>query len=353
MLRFQFTTLLLCLVVCTGPLAAGAAAHPEPGDSDGDNVFDYDHPNRGNRPFPDNCPTVRNADQRNADGDEAGDACDLDDDNDGILDRATPPDNCRTTANPLQEDANRDGVGDACAVDADGDGVVDERDNCPGGPGNPDQLDADQDGLGDACDDDDDFDNVPDDRDNCVGVTNPDQTDRDGDGLGSLCDPGESVSGSGGPGADGGTGSRVPDAGAPPGGGSNRPSDATLRVPRDRLAPVITLSVPRTARRSDLVGGMATPARCSEACALTARLTVDARTTRRLRLGGAGRTIVARGVAAISGAGRTFVFLRMDPAMVRRVFSSRAGRVAGRLTVEAIDAAQNRRTVRRPLVLRR
>lgn len=353
MIRLLFTSLLLCLLVCAGPPAVAAGAHPEPGDSDGDNVFDYDHPNRGNRPFPDNCPTVRNADQRNADGDEAGDACDPDDDNDNILDRATPPDNCRTTANPLQEDANRDGVGDACAVDADGDGVVDERDNCPSGPGNANQLDADEDGLGDACDDDDDFDNVPDDRDNCVGVTNPDQADRDGDGIGSLCDLGEGVSGSNSPGTRGGAGSRPAADGAPPSGGSNRPSDATSPVPRDRLAPVMTISISRTARRSDLVGGMATSARCSEACALTAQLTVDARTTQRLRLGGARRTIVARGVAAMSGAGRTFVFLRMPSSMVRRVFSSRAGRVVGRLTVEAVDAAQNRRTVRRSLVLRR
>ena len=32
----------------------------------------------------DNCPKVRNTDQSNNDGDEAGDDCDDDDDNDGI-----------------------------------------------------------------------------------------------------------------------------------------------------------------------------------------------------------------------------------------------------------------------------
>src|SRR5262245_45881045 len=82
----------LVAVVATGPSAVGgapaAAAHPEPGDIDGDGVRDE---------F-DNCPQTRNGDQGNADGDDLGDRCDTDADGDGVenstpyLDRGA--DNC-------------------------------------------------------------------------------------------------------------------------------------------------------------------------------------------------------------------------------------------------------------------
>lgn len=53
----------------------------------------------------DNCPLVRNPDQRNSDNDKWGDACD----------------NCRNQKNDDQKDTDGDGRGDACDDDIDGD----------------------------------------------------------------------------------------------------------------------------------------------------------------------------------------------------------------------------------------
>jgi hypothetical protein len=65
---------------------------------------------------------------------------------DGVL---GAEDNCPTVFNPDQIDANGNGIGDACE-DFDGDEVKNACDNCPG-VGN-DQADSDGDGIGDACD---------------------------------------------------------------------------------------------------------------------------------------------------------------------------------------------------------
>ena len=71
----------------------------------------------------DNCPEVNNPLQENFDGDALGDACDPDDDNDGLLDEVetgtqvfvSPSD---TGTDPLNPDSDGDGVSDGDEVAA-------------------------------------------------------------------------------------------------------------------------------------------------------------------------------------------------------------------------------------------
>ena len=85
---------------CKIPCPCAFAQTPTYGDYDG--VVDSQ----------DNCPSTPNPDQKNTNGDEYGDACQMgDQDNDGITDFK---DNCRYAANPDQKDEDNDGFGDAC-----------------------------------------------------------------------------------------------------------------------------------------------------------------------------------------------------------------------------------------------
>jgi len=168
---------------------------PNPGqeDADGDEIGDVcdDSDGDGWMDIDDNCPVTSNTDQADIDGDGVGDVCD-DSDGDTIMDSL---DNCRILANTDQADIDGDAIGDFCddsdVSSIDGspnpDGFMDNVDNCRL-VYNPDQSDANGDGLGDVCVRDFDGDGIKDNKDNCSLTWNPDQLDSDGDDIGDACD---------------------------------------------------------------------------------------------------------------------------------------------------------------------
>lgn len=94
-----------------------------------------------------------------------------DTDRDGVWDGI---DNCPSVANPNQADYDKDGLGDACDPDDDSDGLTDVQEGIRGT--NPLNPDTDGDGVKDGVD-------------NCPLIANASQTDTNRNGMGDACDP--------------------------------------------------------------------------------------------------------------------------------------------------------------------
>ncbi|HSC75220.1 MAG TPA: thrombospondin type 3 repeat-containing protein [Pseudomonadales bacterium] len=136
----------------------------------------------------DNCVAVSNVDQLNADADTEGNACDVDDDNDGVIDifDAFPFDATESV------DTDGDGIGDNADptpngdIDSDSDGITDNVDICPSQGDQGYGIDAN--GCPNPPPADEDGDGVEDSIDNCVSISNADQLNADGDAQGDACD---------------------------------------------------------------------------------------------------------------------------------------------------------------------
>ncbi len=158
-------------------------------------MFQHDKDDDGITDYTDNCLNVANSNQSNFDSDIKGDACDTDDDNDGLHDAL---DSCQYgfmnwNQSNISLDYDQDGCHDAEEDDDDDDdGYSDANDNCPTGIldwESNSTNDLDSDGCRDIDEDeDDDGDSVLDVDDNCQFIVNQYQENYDGDLFGDLCD---------------------------------------------------------------------------------------------------------------------------------------------------------------------
>ena len=137
MFRVGTSTIITFLFVSS--IFIGCIGEP---DIDSDNVSDKK----------DNCVEVFNPDQLDYDGDNVGDLCDSDDDNDDFPDDVD--------SHPLNQyenkDLDNDGIGDNSDSDIDGDGVENSEDYYPYDPS--EKWDTDLDGIPNSIDNDDDGD---------------------------------------------------------------------------------------------------------------------------------------------------------------------------------------------------
>ena len=167
----------------------------------------------------DNCPYHYNPYQTNTDGqNDGGDACDLDDDNDGVPDSEDdmPLDSSESKdsdgdgiGNNADSDDDNDGVEDPLdafpldgseSADFDGDGIGNNADNDDDNDGVEDlqdafpfdateHVDTDRDGIGNNADNDDDNDGVQDNPQDAFPLDSSESVDSDGDGIGNNSDP--------------------------------------------------------------------------------------------------------------------------------------------------------------------